>query len=132
VRVDVLLAGYRELVQWSKQFPERRHVVENARGLGRHLAQRLVARGEFVLDVPPRLGSVGACSDWLIPGSCDHGVTTAGVDGGVILRSWRRSPKERVDADQGCDSSAGSDMDSFTPNAKLRTSWRTLLPRSPR
>ena len=52
VRVDASLAGYRELMQWSKQFPERRWAVENARGLGRHLAQWLVARGEVVLDVP--------------------------------------------------------------------------------
>jgi transposase len=52
VRVDATLAGYRELMRWSKQFPERRWAVENARGLGRHLAQRLVARGEVVLDVP--------------------------------------------------------------------------------
>lgn len=52
VRVDASLAGYRELMRWSKQFPERRWAVENARGLGRHLAQWLVARGEVVLDVP--------------------------------------------------------------------------------
>jgi transposase len=52
VRVDASLTGYRELMRWSKQFPDRRWAVENARGLGRHLAQWLVARGEVVLDVP--------------------------------------------------------------------------------
>ncbi|MEQ9323527.1 MAG: IS110 family transposase [Polyangiaceae bacterium] len=52
LRVDASLAGYRELVRWAKQFPDRRWAVENARGLGRHLAQWLVARGEVVLDVP--------------------------------------------------------------------------------
>lgn len=52
VRIDASLAGYRELMRWSKQFPDRRWAVENARGLGRHLAQWLVARGEVVLDVP--------------------------------------------------------------------------------
>ena len=52
VRVDASLAGYRELMRWSEQFPERRWAVENARGLGRHLAQWLVARDEVVLDVP--------------------------------------------------------------------------------
>jgi hypothetical protein len=52
LRIDASLAGYRELMRWSKQFPERRWAVENARGLGRHLAQWLVARGEVVLDVP--------------------------------------------------------------------------------
>jgi hypothetical protein len=52
VRTDASLVGCRELMRWSKQFPERRWAVENARGLGRHLAQWLVARGEVVLDVP--------------------------------------------------------------------------------
>ncbi len=50
--VDASLAGYRELMRWSRQFPDRRWAVENAHGLGRHLAQWLVARGEVVLDVP--------------------------------------------------------------------------------
>lgn len=52
VRVDASLAGYRELNCWAKQFPQRRWAVEGARGLGRHLAQWLVARGEVVVDVP--------------------------------------------------------------------------------
>ncbi len=52
VRVDASLVGYRDLMRWAKQFPDRRWAVENARGLGRHLAQWLVARGEVVLDVP--------------------------------------------------------------------------------
>jgi hypothetical protein len=52
VRVDATLAEYRRLLRWAKQFTERRWAVENARGLGRHLAQWLVARGETVADVP--------------------------------------------------------------------------------
>ncbi len=52
VRVDATLVGYRELTRWARQFPERRWAVEGARGLGRHLAQWLVARGEVVVDVP--------------------------------------------------------------------------------
>ncbi|WP_373069613.1 transposase [Gemmatimonas sp.] len=52
LRIDASFAGYRELMRWSKQFSERRWAVENARGLGRHFAQWLVARGEFVLDIP--------------------------------------------------------------------------------
>lgn len=31
--------------------------MENARGLGRHLAQRLAAAGESVVDVPPKLSA---------------------------------------------------------------------------
>ena len=52
LRVDASLAGYRELFRWARQFEQRRWAVEGARGLGRHLAQWLVARGEKVVDVP--------------------------------------------------------------------------------
>lgn len=45
-------AGYRQVLRWGAGFDERRWAVENARGLGRHLAQWLVARGEVVDDVP--------------------------------------------------------------------------------
>jgi len=47
----------RALERWSKRFPERRWAVENAGGLGRHLAQRLSAAGESVVDVPPKLSA---------------------------------------------------------------------------
>jgi transposase len=52
LRIDASLAGYRKFMRWAKKFPERRWVVENASGLGRHLAQSLVACDEVVLDVP--------------------------------------------------------------------------------
>ena len=52
LRVDATLAEYRRLLAWAKQWPHRRWAVENAEGLGHHLAQWLVARGEVVLDVP--------------------------------------------------------------------------------
>ena len=48
-------AGLRALERWAKRFPERRWAVENAGGLGRHLAGRLAAAGESVVDVPPKL-----------------------------------------------------------------------------
>ena len=51
LRIDASLAGYRQLLRWSEQFTERLWAVENARGLGRHLSQWLVARDEVVLDV---------------------------------------------------------------------------------
>ena len=49
--------GLRALERWAKRSPERRWAVENAGGLGRHLAGRLVAAGEFVVDVPPKLSA---------------------------------------------------------------------------
>jgi transposase len=50
-------AGLRALERWAKRFPERRWAVENAGGLGRHLAERLAATGESVVDVPPKLSA---------------------------------------------------------------------------
>jgi transposase len=50
-------AGLRALERWAKRFPERRWAMENARGLGRHLAGRLAATGEAVVDVPPKLSA---------------------------------------------------------------------------
>ena len=49
--------GLRALERWVRRFPERRWAMENARGLGRHLAGRLVAAGESVVDVPPKLSA---------------------------------------------------------------------------
>ena len=51
LRIDASLAGYRALLKWGRQFPERRWAIENAKGLGCHLAQWLVARDETVFDV---------------------------------------------------------------------------------
>jgi transposase len=50
-------AGLRALERWAKWFPERRWAVENAGGLGRHLAVRLAAAGESVVEVPPKLSA---------------------------------------------------------------------------
>jgi transposase len=52
LQIDATLAGYRQLARWAARFEARRWAVENARGLGRHLAQWLAARGERVDDVP--------------------------------------------------------------------------------
>src|SRR5688500_550618 len=50
-------AGLRALERWLRRFPDRRGAMENARGLGRHLAGRLAASGESVVDVPPKLSA---------------------------------------------------------------------------
>lgn len=56
VRIDATAAEYRRLLAWAKRVcdrpGERRWAIENAEGLGRHLAQWLLARGETVVDVP--------------------------------------------------------------------------------
>jgi transposase len=50
-------SGLRSLERWARRFPERRWAVENAGGLGRHLAVRFAAAGECVVDVPPKLSA---------------------------------------------------------------------------
>jgi transposase len=44
LQVEASLAGYRRLLKWGGSFGERRWAVENARGLGRHLASGLLTR----------------------------------------------------------------------------------------
>jgi transposase len=51
VRIGASLPEYRRLLTWARRWPERRWAIEGAGGLGRHLAQWLLARGESVLDV---------------------------------------------------------------------------------
>ena len=46
-----------KLVAWAQAWPERTWAVEGARGLGRLLARALVAAGERVLDVQPKLAA---------------------------------------------------------------------------
>ena len=57
VRIENTSAGYRELHRFVRRWPQRRWAVEGARGVGRHLAQRLVADGERVVDVPAKLST---------------------------------------------------------------------------
>jgi hypothetical protein len=49
--------SYRQLLQVARQWPERVWAVEGANGIGRPLAQRLMASGETVLDVPAKLAA---------------------------------------------------------------------------
>ncbi|MEU6559460.1 IS110 family transposase [Nocardia nova] len=53
IRIDASNNGYRQLLAWARQWPKRRWAVENAEGLGHHLALWLVAMGEAVVDVAP-------------------------------------------------------------------------------
>jgi transposase len=51
------IAGYRQLLGVARQWPARVWAVEGANGIGRPLAQRLLADGERVLDVPAKLAA---------------------------------------------------------------------------
>jgi transposase len=49
--------GYRLLLAYARQWPQRVWALEGANGIGRPLAQRLLADGERVLDVPAKLAA---------------------------------------------------------------------------
>src|SRR5215467_15395565 len=57
LRVRASAGQAEELVAWAADWPERTWAVEGAAGLGRLLAQQLVAAGERVLDVQPKLAA---------------------------------------------------------------------------
>ncbi len=57
LRVRASAAQAERLVAWAAAWPERTWAVEGAGGLGHLLAQQLVAAGERVLDVQPKLGA---------------------------------------------------------------------------
>ena len=57
IRVRASADQAEKLVAWAADWPERTWAVEGAAGLGRLLAQQLVAAGERVLDVQPKLAS---------------------------------------------------------------------------
>src|SRR3954469_11919150 len=50
-------AGYAAMRQHVASWPERVWAVEGSGGAGRPLAQRLLADGEQVVDVPPKLSA---------------------------------------------------------------------------
>ena len=52
IRIEATLGEYRRMLNWAARWPQRRCAIENAEGLGRHLASWLLARGEEVVDVP--------------------------------------------------------------------------------
>ncbi|MEU7876587.1 transposase, partial [Dactylosporangium sp. NPDC049140] len=49
--------GYQRMLTTGRTFPDRVWAVEGCAGIGRHIAQRLVADGETVIDVPAKLSA---------------------------------------------------------------------------
>jgi transposase len=56
-RYDTDPAGYEAMLEAARAWPERVWAVEGCNGIGRHVAMRLLADGEQVIDVPPRLSA---------------------------------------------------------------------------
>ncbi len=50
-------AGYKDMLTAGRAFAQRTWAVEGANGIGKHLAQRLIADDETVVDVPAKLSA---------------------------------------------------------------------------
>jgi transposase len=50
-------AGYRAMLAGARRWPRRVWAIEGCQGIGKHLANRLLADGEQVVDVPPKLSA---------------------------------------------------------------------------
>src|SRR5437764_13025227 len=48
---------YRAMLAAGRRHPQRIWAVEGCYGIGRHIARRLVADGEPLVDVPPKLSA---------------------------------------------------------------------------
>jgi transposase len=78
--------GYQEMLAAGRRFPDRVWAVEGCGGIGRHIAQRLVADGEPVLDVPAKLSARVRVFD------TGQGRKTDPVDAHSVAMAGLRSP----------------------------------------
>ncbi|MEU4556537.1 transposase [Micromonospora violae] len=56
-RFDTDRNGYAAMREYANQWPNRIWAIEGCQGISRHIASRLLADGEQVVDVPPRLSA---------------------------------------------------------------------------
>jgi transposase len=56
-RFDTDGAGYRSMLRYVKRWPDRTWAVEGCQGIGKHVAIRLLADDEAVVDVPPKMSA---------------------------------------------------------------------------
>ncbi|GAA0314851.1 IS110 family transposase [Kineococcus aurantiacus] len=82
--------GYRAMLAAVAGWPVRTWAVEGANGAGRYLAQRLVADGETVLDVPARLAAQVRVFE------VGHGRKTDATDAHSIAAAAVRRGKQRT------------------------------------
>src|SRR6266516_182740 len=95
-RFETSTAGCRELLRLARQWPERVWAVEGANGIGRPVAQRLLADGERVLDVPAKLAARARVS------CTGLGRKTDATDAHAIVMVALRTPGLRqLTADEG-------------------------------
>jgi transposase len=82
--------GYRAMLAAGRKFKDRIWAVEGCNGIGRHIAQRLVADGEPVVDVPAKLSARARVF------STGQGRKTDPVDAHSVALAGLHSPGLRV------------------------------------
>ena len=82
---------YRAMLAYvRRQWPDHRWAVEGAQGVGRPLAQRLLADGEAVVDVPARLSARVRVFD------TGNARKTDPVDAHAVAMAALRTPRLKV------------------------------------
>ena len=109
LRVEASEVQAAELIGWASEWPERTWAVEGAGGLGRMLAQQLLAAGERVLDIQPKLAARVRLLEAGNTGKSDpndarsvavaalrsrSGRQVAAEDHAVVLRIWARRHRD--------------------------------------
>jgi transposase len=56
-RFDTTVEGYAAMLQYVAAWPQRVWAIEGCEGIGRHIAHRLLADGQDVVDVPAKLSA---------------------------------------------------------------------------
>jgi transposase len=56
-RFGTYRAGFAAMRRYVSQFPDHVWAIEGSTGIGRHVARRLIATGDEVVDVPPKLSA---------------------------------------------------------------------------
>jgi len=56
-RFSTDVAGYRALLDYVRRWPNRIWAIEGCRGIGQHVALRLLADDQDIVDVPPKLSA---------------------------------------------------------------------------
>jgi transposase len=82
--------GYKAMLAAGRAFKDRTWAVEGCNGIGRHIAQRLVADGEPVVDVPAKLSARARVF------STGQGRKTDPVDAHSVALAGLHSPGLRV------------------------------------
>jgi hypothetical protein len=122
--------GYRAMLAAGRRHPERIWTVEGCYGIGRHIAQRLVANGETVVDVPPKLSAGSGCSPPAKDARPTRSTRTVWPWRRYAPRVCGRSPSMTKRWRCGCSSTAATNSDVPAPTcstASTNCCWSYCL-----